>query len=154
MFGAEYSGGFNPVERFLLDMGENDTASRVLRAYKAKGMAAGELIRSRNLLRQGKVIMIAAEGNHSWHGRFQHPLTPGTAWMALQTAAPVIPVVSIGGYTVQPRWDNRIWLTGRIKVRVGQPFTVCDSPITKISDDILEKTNQLIWDRMNSLING
>ena len=57
-------------------------------------------MQARGVLQQGGAIMITAEGEWTWDGRLQDPLAPGASWLALRTGAPVVPVVSAGGYDV------------------------------------------------------
>lgn len=153
LFGWQGLQGQNPLAQFLAGLGEVDPERRLLRAYKARGLSAGELLRAYRLLGQGAAIAIAAEGEITWDGRLQRPLAPGTAWLALRTAAPVVPVVSSGGYDVQPRWQmEKIRLTGRITLRVGQPFTLCDAPVARPSEQVLQAANERLWQAMAALV--
>jgi len=96
---------------------------------------------------------LAAEGELTWDGRLQHPLMPGTAWLALRCGAPVVPVVSIGGYDLQPRWDmERLRLTGRLIIRAGPPLTLGDAPMARIPDAALADANQRVWEAMAALL--
>jgi 1-acyl-sn-glycerol-3-phosphate acyltransferase len=153
LFGWQTLSGENPIYRFLDSFGGLDDETRLLRAYKARGLSAGELLRARQVLLQGGAIVLPAEGEITWDGRLQHPLAPGTAWLALRTGAPVVPVVSIGGYDLQPRWQlEKIRLTGRVTIRVGQPFTLFEAPITRLTDEILNAANQRLWEAMAALL--
>ena len=152
LFGWHNLRGESPMYEFLTTYGETNLEARFLRAYKARGMSAGELLRAREALREGGAIMLGAEGELTWDGRLQYPLAPGTAWLALRNATPVVPVVTTGGYDVWPRWQlDRVRLTGRITMRVGQPFRVCERPITNLTDVVLEAANQRIWEKMEAL---
>lgn len=152
LFGWQTLRGENPLYHFLHGLGE-DIGTRLLRAYKARGLSAGELLRAYRVLHQGGAIALHAEGEITWDGRLQYPLAPGTAWLALRTGAPVVPVVSIGGYDLQPRWQlEKIRLTGRVTIRVGQPFTLCETPITRLTDEILDAANQRLWEAMAVLL--
>ncbi len=105
VFAAQGLAGQNPLAAFLARVNQRAVEARMLLAYKARGLSGGELLRAYRILQGGGAIAIAAEGELTWDGRLQHPLAPGAAWLALRTGAPVVPVVSVGGYDVQPRWQ-------------------------------------------------
>jgi 1-acyl-sn-glycerol-3-phosphate acyltransferase len=153
LFGLHGFQGENPLAQFLALMGGQDTEAQVLRAYKARGLSAGELVRALRLLQGGAALALAAEGEFTWDGRLQHPLAPGTAWLALRSATPVVPVVSSGGYDIQPRWWlNRIRLTGKVTIRVGPPLRLSETPMRHLNDALLEAANQRLWEAMAALL--
>jgi 1-acyl-sn-glycerol-3-phosphate acyltransferase len=152
VFGWQGLRGENPLTHFLAALGEPDPEDRLLRAYKLRALSAGELLRALRLLQGSAALSIAAEGEITWDGRLQYPLAPGTAWLALRSAALVVPVVSSGGYDLQPRWQmDRIRLNGRLTIRVGRPLTLCDAPITRLSDGALQAANERLWQAMAAL---
>jgi 1-acyl-sn-glycerol-3-phosphate acyltransferase len=149
VFGWQGLRGENPLAHFLAALGEPVPGDRLLRAYKLRALSAGELLRAYRLVGDGAALSIAAEGEITWDGRLQQPLAPGTAWLAVRSGAPVVPVVSIGGYDLQPRWQmDRIRLKGRLTIRVGQPFTLCDVPLPRPSDEALQTANERLWQAM------
>lgn len=149
LFGLHGFAGENPLARFLQLMGSHDAEEQVLSAYKARGLSAGELVCALRLLQAGKSVAVAAEGEFTWHGRLQHPLMPGAAWLALRSSAPVVPVVSSGGYDIQPRWwMERIHLTGRVTIRVGPPLLLTASPVARPDAELLAAANQQLWEAM------
>ncbi len=153
VFGWQGLRGENPLTHFLAALGEPHPGDRLLRAYKLRALSAGELLRAYRLVGGGSALSIAAEGEITWDGRLQHPLAPGTAWLALRSGALVVPVVSSGGYDLQPRWRmERLRLTGRLTIRVGQPFTLCDSPLPRPSDEALHAANERLWQAMAALL--
>lgn len=153
VFGVQGLQGENPLALFLRGLGEQDGEQRLLRVYKARGLSAAELLRALRLLQQGAAISIAAEGELTWDGRLQHPLAPGTAWLALRSGAPVVPVVSSGGYDMQPRWQlNRMRLTGRLTIRVGQPLYLSQEPMQRLDDALLDAANERLWQAMATLL--
>jgi len=155
LFSLQGLRGENPLAQFLGRIGQADIQQQLLYAYKGRGFSAGELLKALSILRQGGAIALAAEGELTWDGRLQYPLAPGTAWLGLRSSTPVVPVVSIGGYDLQPRWQlQKMRLTGRIKIRVGQPFTLCETPITRLTDEVLETANDRIWQAMAALSQG
>ncbi len=153
LFSVQELRGNNPVAHALAGIGNEAALERLLLAYKARGLSAASLLKSYNLLLEGQSIALAAEGEMTWDGRLQYPLAPGAAWLALRTAVPVIPIVSVGGYDIQPRWQwkkMRFW--GRIEIRVGTPIQICDAPITRFSSALLNNANDLIWKTMANLL--
>ncbi len=153
LFGWQGWQGENPLVRFLATAGEPDPEGRVLRAIKAQGLSAGELLRARTLLLQGRAIALAAEGEITWDGRLQHLLAPGAVWLALRTAAPLVPVVSVGGYDLQPRWQmERIRWNGRLTLRIGPPLRLCQTPVSQLDDAALAEANQRLWEAMAALL--
>ena len=153
MFGWQNLRGQRPMFDFLTNFGEKNLEQRYLGAYWGRGLSAGELLRARAVLQQGGAIMITVEGEWTWDGRLQYPLAPGAAWLALRTGAPVVPVVSIGGYDVQPRWDlDNMRPSGRITVRAGLPFQVGDAPIARFTPEAPHAANERIWTAMAALL--
>ncbi len=145
--------GENPLAFFLACLGERDTEARLLRAYRAKGLSAGELLAAYRILCAGGAVSIAAEGEMTWDGRLQYPLMPGAAWLALRTAAPVVPVVSVGAYDVQPRWQmDRLRLPTRGTTRVGRPLYLSDAPQPRPSPAAVADANQRLWEVMAALV--
>jgi 1-acyl-sn-glycerol-3-phosphate acyltransferase len=154
-FGLQGLRGQNPLALFLESLGEEHVERQLLRAYKAQGLSAGELLRAYRILLAGGAITIAPEGEITWDGRLQHPLAPGTVWLALRCGAPVTPVVSSGGYDMQPRWQlDRMRLTGRLTIRVGPPLTLANTPLTRVTDEALAEANQRLWEAMAALRTG
>jgi len=112
-----------------------------------------ELLRARQILLDGGCIAIAPEGETTWDGRLQYPLAPGAVWLALHTAVPIIPIVSKGGYDVQPLWQReKIRLTGKISIHGGQPLVLCEQPLERVNDDQLKAANQSLWQALADLL--
>ncbi|MBN1954278.1 MAG: 1-acyl-sn-glycerol-3-phosphate acyltransferase [Anaerolineae bacterium] len=155
LFGLHGFQGENPLAQFLALMGQQEAEEQVLRAYKARGLSAGELLRALRLLQAGAALALAAEGEFTWDGRLQHPLAPGAAWLGLRSGAPIVPVVSSGGYDVQPRWWlERMRLTGRVTIRVGPPLILSERPVQRLDDAEMEAANQRLWEAMAALLAG
>ena len=70
-------------------------------------------------LREGYILAIAPEGTRSGHGRLQRG-HPGVAMMALQSGAPLLPLVFYGGEKLK-RNLSRLRRTP-FHIVVGQPF--------------------------------
>ncbi len=125
----------------------------LLFAHKRQGQSAADLLRARQVLLQGGAVALAPEGEPSWDGRLQHPLAPGAAWLALRTACLVAPVVSLGGYDIQPVWQvEKIRLTGRVTIRGGQPFRLCAAPLDAVAPAQLGDASQRIWQALAALL--
>lgn len=153
VFAAQGWQGQNPLARFLARTGDRNAEARLLRAYKAVGLSGGELLRAYRILSDGGAIALAAEGELTWDGRLQHPLAPGAAWLALRTAAPIVPVVSVGGYDMQPRWQmDRLFLPARLTIRVGEPFTFASWPQQRPDSGLLQAANEHLWQVMAGLL--
>lgn len=126
--------------------------SATLSAYKARGLSAVDLLKTLKFLKEGRAIALAPEGEMTWDGRLQHPLTPGAAWMALRGNVPVVPVVQFGGYDIHPRWKTTPYLTGRVTIRAGKSFYVQESPPDKMTDELIRSASQRIYDEMAGLL--
>lgn len=123
-----------------------------LSAMKGQGLSGIELLKALKVLKEGRAVSLAAEGEISWDGKLQYPLAPGAAWMALRAHAPVIAIISSGGYDVMPRWAKFPKLTGKVTIKVGKPFYVCDGPITRLTDQMITDASDKIYNEMASLI--
>lgn len=153
VFAAQALQGQNPLAAFLARVGDADAEARLLRAYKAKGLSGGELVRAYRILGAGGAVAIAAEGELTWDGRLQHPLAPGAAWLALRSGAPVVPIVSVGGYDLQPRWQmERLCLPGRLTIRVGPPLILGQAPPGQPDSQLLTAANQRLWEALVALL--
>jgi 1-acyl-sn-glycerol-3-phosphate acyltransferase len=126
---------------------------RPLRPQSAGLLALGMLDGYRALKEKGGVI-INPEGSLSWDGR-PLPVRPGAAWLGLRTAAPLVPFVcSAGGYDIWPLWQKRPSLRGQVKVRIGEPFRLCDSAKEQVTHRDLETANAQIRKELDRLYLG
>jgi 1-acyl-sn-glycerol-3-phosphate acyltransferase len=142
-------GGF--MDKLMSFRGSGDETF-FLSAVKAQGLSGIELFKALKILKDGRAVALAAEGEISWDGTLQKPLSPGAAWMALRAHVPVIACCSIGGYDVMPRWSKIPRLFGKVTVRVGKPFYVRDEPITKLTEEMLSEASDRIYNEMAALI--
>ncbi len=78
------------------------------------------LLRALRLLAEGEVVGIFPEGTRRPHARFEE-LEEGFAYVALRSAAPVVPVAISGTEAVFPPGGKLPRLV-RIRVAVGEPF--------------------------------
>jgi 1-acyl-sn-glycerol-3-phosphate acyltransferase len=152
-FGWQSYQGQSPLLAFMQRYGESQADARFLRAYKARGISAVELLRARQLILDGNALLIAVEGELTWDGHLQYPLSPGAAWLGLRTAATIVPLVAVGGYDIQPRWDmNHIRLSGRVHIQLGQPFTLRPSSRDMVRQVDVESASQRIYNALAGLL--
>jgi 1-acyl-sn-glycerol-3-phosphate acyltransferase len=102
-------------------------------------------------LQNGKAVMLAMEGEVSWHGR-SNPSRRGAPWMALRSGAPFIPVAVSGSYDVWPRWESRPKFTGNITVRFGKPMIFRDEIPEWIDNEMVEEAGRKIMQAIDDLI--
>ena len=143
------------ISGLLEALGLPGSSEHLLVADMRRTLNVNELLRARQVLLDGGCVAIAPEGETTWDGRLQSPLAPGAAWLALHTAVPIIPIVSRGGYDVQPLWQReKIHLTGRIRIRIGQPLVLCEQPLERVSDAQLQAASQRLWQVLAELLTG
>ena len=143
------------ISSLLGAIGLTGSGKRMLITDMRQTQNVSELLRAREVLLNGGCVAIAPEGETSWDGRLQSPLAPGAAWLALHTATPIIPIVSKGGYDVQPLWRReKLRLTGRIRIRVGQPLVLCEQPLERVSESQLQAASLRLWQALAELLTG
>lgn len=125
----------------------------ILATLKGKSFSAASLLEAYKLLLQGKILILPDEGEVPWDGRLQ-PLRSGVAWLALRTQAPIVLVVVQGGYDIWPRWARRPHLTGKLVLKVGKPFRLCDAPCKRVTDGMLQEANKQLMHRLKELSAG
>jgi 1-acyl-sn-glycerol-3-phosphate acyltransferase len=141
------------ISDLMETFGVPKSAEHLLFVDKRFMLSVNELLRARQVLLDGGCVAIAPEGETTWDGRLQSPLAPGAAWLALHTAVPIIPIVSKGGYDVQPLWQKeKIRLTGRIRIRGGKPLVLCEQPLVRVSNDQLQSASQRLWQALADLL--
>ncbi|MBY4400562.1 1-acyl-sn-glycerol-3-phosphate acyltransferase [Rhodococcus fascians] len=82
--------------------------------------SAPALDAAKSILRQRKVWAVYPEGTRSPDGRLYKGKT-GLARVALETGAPVVPVVMHGTLGVNPE-GSRMWRPGKVRMVVGEPL--------------------------------
>jgi hypothetical protein len=122
---------------------EKGGINRALIPHSAGRLALG-LMEAYKVLRKGGLVSMNPEGDMPWDGR-PLPIASGAAWLGLHTAAPILPMVSsASAYDIWPRWQTLPSLRGKVVLRFGEPFTLCEVPQEHISDEDLEKANARI----------
>ena len=95
-----------------------------------------------NVLQAGDMLMVAPEGTRSYDGRLQRG-RPGISLIALQTGAPILPIVHWGG----ENFGTNIKKLRRtdFHIRVGRPFTLNTNGI-KVSGKIRQDmTDEIMY---------
>lgn len=82
--------------------------------------SAPALEAAKSILRQGKVWAVYPEGTRSPDGRLYKGKT-GLARVAIETGAPVVPLVMHGTLAVNPV-GSRMWRPGKVRMVVGEPL--------------------------------
>ena len=136
------------------DLFANWWASAILRDLGAypigrdgKGTAA--LLWVLNLLKRDQVILSFPEGTRSLDAQMQKVL-PGTAYIALKSQAPILPVGITGTEKIPGLWRVAMPLC-TIRVRIGQPFTV-PAIEGKPSRELLQHLADTIMYRVSALL--
>ncbi len=120
----------------------------------AAGPLAFNLLDGYRALREGGIVTMNPEGDMPWDGR-PLPLGSGAAWLALRTAAPLVPLVwEASIYDIWPRWRIRPWLRGRPTLIVGETFRLCDTPMATVTPQDVEAANARIREVLDRLTYG
>jgi 1-acyl-sn-glycerol-3-phosphate acyltransferase len=119
-------------------------------SFKERGLSASGLLYVYKLLQQGKIIVMAADGEVPWDGRPQ-PLRPGAAWLALRTGTPLVAVRLIGGYDVWPRWASRPHLVGKLTIKIGERFSLGEAPCERITEAMIQRANERLTTELEAL---
>lgn len=82
--------------------------------------SAPALEAAKSILRQGNVWAVYPEGTRSPDGRLYKGKT-GLARVAIETGAPVVPLVMHGTLAVNPV-GSRMWRPGKVRMVVGEPL--------------------------------
>lgn len=116
-----------------------------------RGQAVPVMLEGYRALNAGRVLVINPDGSISLDGRIP-PLKTGTAWLALRTGVPLVPLVANkAAYAVWPLWAARPRLSGRITVTMGKPFYVSDGPRDRVTPGMIEEANRTILEHMSDL---
>ena len=117
----------------------------------AAGRLALGLLEAYRILQAGGIVVLNPEGDMPWDGR---PLRLGhaLAWLGLHTAAPIVPaMITIGAYDIWPRWQARMNLKGRVRLRIGKPFRLCDAPRERVTEGEMAEAELTMRARFDEL---
>ena len=125
-----------------------------LRAYGAYPLERDQrdveaLLWARRLLERDGVVALFPEGHRNPYRGLQR-CSPGVALLALKSQAPLLPVAITGTERLGPLW-RVAFPTGRIRVRIGQPFTLPRIE-GKVSRPLLDSLTDLIMSRVAALL--
>ena len=116
---------------------------RALEPHSAGRLSLG-LMDGYKVLKKGGMVVINPEGDMRWDGR-PLPIGSAAAWLALYTGASLLPAIAeASAYDIWPRWQAGPSLRGRLVLRIGKPFKLCDTPQKQVTDDDLAKANARI----------
>jgi len=124
--------GAFPVRRFEADIGALRQASRVLH--------------------EGEVLAMFPEGTRSKEGGLGSAY-PGTAFVALRTGTPILPIGITGTETINfPKvlFDAVRLRRARVRVVIGDPFFL--PPVSRITAEEVIHCTDVIMDRIASLL--
>jgi 1-acyl-sn-glycerol-3-phosphate acyltransferase len=114
-----------------------------------KGMkAVREILKS---FKNDQAVLMMISGEVSWHGRL-NSAREAVPWIALRSGVPVLPCSIYGTYDIWPRWEKKPKLTGKITVRIGQPFTLADGPQRKPSPEMFQDAGNRITSEIQQLL--
>lgn len=126
---------------------------RPLVPHSAGQLALGLLDGYRALLNKG-IVVLNPEGEPTWDGR-PVPIKRSIAWLALRTAAPLLPTLpNMGCYEIWPRWQAGPGRRGRLRVTVGQPFRLVDEPMAEVSDEDVDRALTRIQAEYERIVYG
>jgi hypothetical protein len=114
--------------------------TRPLTPASAGQLALGLLDGYRVLANKGYAVL-NPEGDAAWDGR-PLPIGRSLPWWALRTAAWVVPIFApVGVYDTWPRWQPGPYRGGNWVMEVGEPFKLCDEPLSEVSPDDIARAD-------------
>lgn len=138
--------------RKLMDMSDFGKTSGML-SHAAGRMGLG-LLDGYRMLRDGGLVIANPYGEGSWDGQ-PVPMGNAVAWLGLNSAVPLVPAVcSIGSYDIWPRWENKPYFRGQLVMRIGEPFTLVDSPLEGVSAEEMAEANARVGAVLETLCYG
>jgi 1-acyl-sn-glycerol-3-phosphate acyltransferase len=132
----------------------NSVAPTVPSQPHGGGLLGLGLLQALDYLEQGGVFLTNPDGDMARDGR-PMPMGRGAAWVALHSAAPMVPIVpAISLYDTWPPWQFLPSLRGRVVQHVGKPFKVTDKPLDKFDEEEVAKANARIAAEIERLSYG
>ena len=118
------------------------------------GRLALSLLDGYRVLRDGGIVIMNPEGDAPWDGR-PLPIGHALAWLGLYSAAPIVPALcTVGAYDIWPRWQPGPNLRGRMGLKVGQPFRLCDVPQERVTEEDLVGATARIRAEFDQIVYG
>lgn len=115
------------------------------------GRLALGLLEAYRILQNNGIVVLNPEGDMPWDGR---PLRLGhaLAWLGLHTGAPLVPaIITMGAYDIWPRWQPRLNLSGRVRLRIGEPFRLSDTPRERVTEEDMVSAELVVKARIDDL---
>lgn len=147
MYGLPRQGGKVPKTMAI----GNKIFPTIVSGSRGQGGAVGATRKILRALNNGETVMMMASGEVSWHGRLNQA-RPAAPWTALRTGVPVLPVAIMGTYDIWPRWQANPKRTGKITIRIGEPFTLSDGPQRRVSEEKILEAGTRITNEIQALI--
>jgi glycerol-3-phosphate dehydrogenase (NAD(P)+) len=107
---------------------------------------------ARELIRQGKIVVIFPEGTRRKTGSLGQPRR-GIGRLALETGAPVVPIAVIGSERARRGWRVR---PVKVRLRMGRPLTFprVDNPSGHLANEVTARiwpSVELMWEWLGGL---
>jgi long-chain acyl-CoA synthetase len=110
---------FGPVAYLLMTALFNVFPLPRARGFRRSFAHAGEA------MDRGYSILIFPEGTRSKEGKLGH-FRPGIGLLAQESRAPIVPIGLVGLYELTAGGNRRWFRSGKLEVRIGQPFPAAD----------------------------
>ena len=120
------------VGRYVFFMAKDTLFKGPVRNHVLRGLGAYPLKRNGNdpealvwamrQLDRDRCVGLFPEGGRSFEAQMQKA-SPGVAYLALKSQAPILPVAVWGSEKIRPLWRT-LFAFCRFDVRIGQPFTL------------------------------
>jgi 1-acyl-sn-glycerol-3-phosphate acyltransferase len=118
------------------------------------GRLALGLLEAYRTLQGGGIVVLNPEGDMPWDGR-PLPLGHALAWLGLHTAAPIVPaIITSGAYDIWPHWQPWMNLKGQVRLRIGKPFRLVETPRERVTDEDMAATELMMRARFDELCYG
>lgn len=121
---------------YFVRRGENDRGAQ---RFSLEALAAG------------RPIAIFPEGTRSRNGRMRD-VKPGAAYLAMRSGAPLLPVGFAGTHRMFPDGSRVPHRGARVRIRIGEPFSLPHVPTGRLSREALNEGTQRIREAIIELL--
>ncbi|HET8778258.1 MAG TPA: lysophospholipid acyltransferase family protein [Candidatus Limnocylindria bacterium] len=125
------------------------TQSGVYFVRRGEGDRAAQRF-SLEALADGRPIALFPEGTRSRDGRMRS-FKDGAAYLAMRSGAPILPVGIAGSHRMFPG-RSRLPHRTRVRIRIGRPFTLPQSPSGRVDRDALADATSRIQSSVAELL--